>query len=236
MDDRLRKEAGRAGEAAALAYLEQAGLQLVTRNFRCKRGEIDLVMLDGATLVLVEVRYRSSEQFGGAAASVTWRKQRRLANAARVPAARAPGAAALSGAFRRRRDLGGAQAERQDRLDQERVHTLEPCWKRPLKSAAPTAARRSRSLLDLSVEEQSYIEDCSVCCQPMTVSYSAEDGELAQRQRRGRRLMWRRLRIVILLLVLLFVALNTYFDRVYSTDWNIPLRVAAYPINCGRQR
>jgi hypothetical protein len=43
--------------------------------------------------------------------------------------------------------------------------------------------------------------------------------------------MWRRLRIVVLLLVLLFVALNTYFDRVYSTDWNIPLRVAAYPIN-----
>jgi hypothetical protein len=34
-------------------------------------------------------------------------------------------------------------------------------------------------LLDLSVDEQSYIEDCSVCCQPMTVSYRAEDGELA---------------------------------------------------------
>lgn len=82
MDDRLRKEAGRTGETAALAYLERAGLQLVTRNFRCKGGEIDLVMLDGATLVLVEVRYRSSEQFGGAAASVTWRKQRKLANAA----------------------------------------------------------------------------------------------------------------------------------------------------------
>ncbi len=43
--------------------------------------------------------------------------------------------------------------------------------------------------------------------------------------------MWRRLRIIILLLILLFVALNTYFDRVYSTDWNIPLRVAAYPIS-----
>jgi len=43
--------------------------------------------------------------------------------------------------------------------------------------------------------------------------------------------MWRRLRIAVLLFVLLFVALNTYFDRVYSTDWNIPLRVAAYPIN-----
>lgn len=43
--------------------------------------------------------------------------------------------------------------------------------------------------------------------------------------------MWRRLRIVILLLILAFVALNTYFDRVYSTDWDIPLRVAVYPIN-----
>ncbi len=43
--------------------------------------------------------------------------------------------------------------------------------------------------------------------------------------------MWRRLRIAVLLLILLFVALNTYFDRVYSTDWNIPVRVAAYPIN-----
>lgn len=43
--------------------------------------------------------------------------------------------------------------------------------------------------------------------------------------------MWRKLRILILLLILLFVALNTYFDRVYSTDWNIPLRVTVYPIN-----
>ncbi len=43
--------------------------------------------------------------------------------------------------------------------------------------------------------------------------------------------MWRNLRILILLVILLFVALNTYFDRVYSTDWNIPLRVAIYPIN-----
>jgi hypothetical protein len=43
--------------------------------------------------------------------------------------------------------------------------------------------------------------------------------------------MWRRLRITVLLLILAFVALNTYFDRVYSTDWDIPLRVAVYPIN-----
>nr|WP_298720122.1 hypothetical protein [uncultured Steroidobacter sp.] len=43
--------------------------------------------------------------------------------------------------------------------------------------------------------------------------------------------MWRNIRILILLLILLFVALNTYFDRVYSTDWNTPLRVTVYPIN-----
>lgn len=43
--------------------------------------------------------------------------------------------------------------------------------------------------------------------------------------------MWRRLRILFLLLILLIVALNTYFDRVYTTDWNIPLRVTIYPIN-----
>ena len=43
--------------------------------------------------------------------------------------------------------------------------------------------------------------------------------------------MWRKVRIAILLLILLFVALNTYFDRVYSTQWNDALRVAAFPIN-----
>jgi hypothetical protein len=43
--------------------------------------------------------------------------------------------------------------------------------------------------------------------------------------------MWRNIRIALLLLILVFVALNTYFDRVYSTDWNLPLRVAVFPIN-----
>jgi hypothetical protein len=43
--------------------------------------------------------------------------------------------------------------------------------------------------------------------------------------------MFKRLRILLLLLVLLFVALNTYFDRVYATDWDIPLRVTLFPIN-----
>lgn len=43
--------------------------------------------------------------------------------------------------------------------------------------------------------------------------------------------MWRKLRILVLLLILLVVALNQYFDRVYSTDWNTPLRATVYPIN-----
>jgi hypothetical protein len=43
--------------------------------------------------------------------------------------------------------------------------------------------------------------------------------------------MFKRLRILVLLLILLFVALNAYFDRVYSTDWDIPLRVTVFPIN-----
>lgn len=78
-----RLETGTEAEDAALAYLKRAGLKLLQRNYRCKAGEIDLVMLDGSTLVLVEVRYRSTEQFGGAAASVTFWKQRRVINAAR---------------------------------------------------------------------------------------------------------------------------------------------------------
>lgn len=78
-----RKDAGGAGEAAALKRLQAHGLKLVLRNHRCRRGEIDLVMLDGNTLVLIEVRYRADDSFGGAAASVTMRKQRRLIAAAR---------------------------------------------------------------------------------------------------------------------------------------------------------
>jgi putative endonuclease len=82
MDDHERKERGRDGEDAALAHLRAHGLELIVRNYRCRAGEIDLVMLERATLVLVEVRYRSASRFGGAADSITWRKQRRFAAAA----------------------------------------------------------------------------------------------------------------------------------------------------------
>lgn len=78
MDDRERKAIGLLGEELALAHLISHGLTLVTRNYRCKLGELDLVMLDGKILVLVEVRCRSRKEYGGAAASVDWKKQRRL--------------------------------------------------------------------------------------------------------------------------------------------------------------
>ncbi|MFZ6766661.1 YraN family protein [Undibacterium sp. Di26W] len=85
-DDRRtsRRRSGDEAENQALLYLQKAGLKLVLQNFSCKGGEIDLIMLDGATLVFVEVRKRSSMQFGGAVASVTPAKQRRMVHAAQV--------------------------------------------------------------------------------------------------------------------------------------------------------
>jgi putative endonuclease len=78
----LQQRLGQHGEDRALAYLQSRGMRLLERNFRCKLGEIDLIMQDGAGLVFVEVRQRASASYGGAAASVTPAKQRRLLRAA----------------------------------------------------------------------------------------------------------------------------------------------------------
>ena len=75
---------GQAAEDIALAYLQQRGLKLVERNFRCKGGEIDLIMRERGGLVFVEVRQRADARHGGAAASITEAKQRRLLIAAQV--------------------------------------------------------------------------------------------------------------------------------------------------------
>jgi len=79
-----RRETGAAAEAAARAMLEDAGLAWLASNVNYRFGELDLVMRDGDTVVFVEVRYRSSDRFGGAAASVDFRKRRRLVLAARA--------------------------------------------------------------------------------------------------------------------------------------------------------
>ncbi|MES2625573.1 MAG: YraN family protein [Pseudomonadota bacterium] len=73
---------GRYYEALALRYLKSHGLRLVQKNYRCNAGEIDLIMLDKATLIFVEVRFREVEDFGSAIDSVDRRKQQKVLRAA----------------------------------------------------------------------------------------------------------------------------------------------------------
>jgi len=74
---------GESAENLAAAFLQQNGLKLVTRNYRCRFGEIDLIARNGKMLVFAEVRLRASAEFGGAAASITAAKRVKLARAAR---------------------------------------------------------------------------------------------------------------------------------------------------------
>ena len=77
-------------EKLALEHLSSSGLKLITRNFRCRLGEIDLVMQDLDCLVFVEVRYRKANRFASAACSVDSHKQRKLVRAAAVFLSRHP--------------------------------------------------------------------------------------------------------------------------------------------------
>ena len=76
---------GRRAEDMALRHLEHAGLELLARNYRCRGGEIDLVMFERSTrtLVIVEVRSRGRRDFGSAASTIDRSKQRRIVLAAR---------------------------------------------------------------------------------------------------------------------------------------------------------
>ncbi len=69
---------GLAAEQLAATFLTNNGLKLVTQNYHCRYGEIDLVMKEAKTLVFVEVRLRSNSQFGSAGASITIHKQQKL--------------------------------------------------------------------------------------------------------------------------------------------------------------
>ena len=91
VDCLLHKRAGQAqarsrgqhGELWAARYLAQQGLRVLVQNYRCKGGEIDLIADDAGCIVFVEVRLRSGDTYGGAAASITPRKQARIELAAR---------------------------------------------------------------------------------------------------------------------------------------------------------
>jgi putative endonuclease len=79
-----RAARGQDAERRACAYLERRGLILVERNFRTRRGEIDLIMRQGRDLVFIEVRYRRDQCFGGGLESVDAAKRRRLIAAAQA--------------------------------------------------------------------------------------------------------------------------------------------------------
>ena len=73
-----RQRIGQSAEDAAVAFLRSQGLTVLLRNYRRRLGELDIVAREGDVLVIAEVRTRSSERFGGAAASVDTRKQGKL--------------------------------------------------------------------------------------------------------------------------------------------------------------
>ncbi len=90
---------GRAAEAAAARHLERLDYRIIATNFRAKGGELDIVALDGEELAIVEVRYRASDRFGSAAASITPNKRRHIIRAARTLLATNPPLARLAARF-----------------------------------------------------------------------------------------------------------------------------------------
>lgn len=77
-----RKELGNLSESLAAEHLTNAGLKLVMRNYRCPKGEIDIIARDGDQLVFVEVRSKTSQVMGWAEESIDSRKRQKLRNCA----------------------------------------------------------------------------------------------------------------------------------------------------------
>jgi putative endonuclease len=75
---------GESAEEQAHNFLITKGLKPVSRNFRCKQGELDLIMTDNQTLVIIEVRFRKTDKYGSAVESITRAKQSRIIAATHV--------------------------------------------------------------------------------------------------------------------------------------------------------
>ena len=73
---------GADAETLAADYLTRCGVRLIERNYRCRRGEIDLIGREGDTLLFIEVRLRTHSAYGGAGASIDARKRARIILAA----------------------------------------------------------------------------------------------------------------------------------------------------------
>ncbi len=75
---RAKDMLGRYGEQIAARHLQESGLTILDRNWRCSEGELDIVATDGAVLVVCEVKTRSTVAFGDPCEAVNWRKARRI--------------------------------------------------------------------------------------------------------------------------------------------------------------
>ena len=75
---RAKDGVGRYGEQVAVRHLERAGFTILARNWRCEIGEIDVVALDGSTVVVCEVKTRSGLGYGSGLEAVTREKAARL--------------------------------------------------------------------------------------------------------------------------------------------------------------
>jgi len=79
---KIRQLFGKEGERFAERYLQQKGYKLVERNYRCRGGEVDLILLDRKVIVFVEVKTRSDHKFGSPLEAVAARKQKKMIQAA----------------------------------------------------------------------------------------------------------------------------------------------------------
>jgi len=77
-----KKKIGQKGENLAFAYLQNLGYKVLERNYRCKLGEVDIIALDNDTLVFIEVRTRSSLDFGLPQESINRRKRHQISKVA----------------------------------------------------------------------------------------------------------------------------------------------------------
>ncbi len=78
------KDIGHWAEDQAVAHIQQQGFTIVTRNFLCRGGEVDIIATQGNHLVFVEVKYRRHNAMGGAISAITSKKQKRLLLAANI--------------------------------------------------------------------------------------------------------------------------------------------------------
>ena len=76
--DQRKKETGRLGEALAASMLEDRGYEILTRNYRCRFGEIDIIAVKKKVLCFVEVKTRTRQEYGEPAEAVTYHKQQKI--------------------------------------------------------------------------------------------------------------------------------------------------------------